>query len=88
MKRQVHLFYLISLVLVCSCSRKSNTEFYLPAEWEQQAGVIVSGDDDAAVFELIDKLSRGNKVYCIVADSAKDRFAKKFEDAGIALHVY
>ena len=83
MKKQVHLFYLISLVLVCSCNRKSKTEFYLPAEWEQQAGVIVSGDAAAAVFELIDKLSKGTKVYCIVADSAKDRFAKKFEDAGI-----
>ena len=85
MKRQNHLFYFISLILLFSCSQKSKTDFYLPAEWEPQAGVIVGGSDDAATFEMITQLSKEMKVYCIIVDSAKETYKKKFIDAGIIL---
>ena len=85
MKRQIHLIYFISLILLFSCNQKSKTDFYLPAEWEPQAGVIVGGSDDAATFEMITQLSKEMKVYCIVVDSAKETNKKKFTDAGIIL---
>ncbi len=85
MKRQNHSFYLIGLFLLFSCNQKSKTDFYLPAEWEPQTGIIVGGSDDAATFEMITQLSNEMKVYCIVVDSAMETYKKKFTDAGIIL---
>lgn len=79
------LLCIIILAIFCSCNQVSKTEFYLPAEWEPQTGVIVGGLDDEASFEMITQLSKEMKVYCIVVDSAKETYIKKFLDAGIIL---
>ena len=54
MKKLNQLFYFIILALFYSCNSKNKTEFYLPAEWEPQSGVIVGGLDDDASFEIPD----------------------------------
>jgi len=72
----------IIIAAICSCNHKNNTEFYLPAEWENQTGVIISGLDDAAAFEMVTQLSKESKVYTLVADSLKPVFIKKLSNAG------
>ena len=60
-------FYIISfsiLLFLTSCNQESENEFYLPAEWEPQTGVIVGGLDDYAAFEMIVQLSKELNVYC------------------------
>ena len=74
--------YFTIITTICSCNQKSKTEFYLPAEWENQTGVIIGGLDDAASFEMATQLSKETKVYTIVADSLKATFTKKLSDAG------
>ncbi|MEP6677386.1 MAG: agmatine deiminase family protein, partial [Ferruginibacter sp.] len=76
------LAYLTIVVTIFSCRQKSKTEFYLPAEWEYQKGVIVGGLDDGAAFEMATQLSKETKVYTIVVDSLKSTFIKKLSDAG------
>jgi agmatine deiminase len=76
------LFCFTIVAAFCSCNRQSNTEFYLPAEWENQAGVIINGLDDSAAFEMTTQLSKESRVYTLVADSLKPGFIKKLKDAG------
>ena len=85
MKKHYHLFYFILFVLLNSCNQKNKTEFYLPAEWEPQTGIIVGATDDAATFEMITQLSKEMKVYSIVEDTVLKRYKQKCIDAGINL---
>ncbi len=85
MKKQNHLLYLIGFSLLFSCNQKSKTEFYLPAEWAPQTGIIVGGSDDAAAFEMITQLSKEMKVYCIIVDSVQETYKKKLSAAGVIL---
>lgn len=85
MKMQNHLFYFIILAFLYSCNQKNKTEFYLPAEWEPQSGVIVGGLDDAASFEMVSQLAREMKVFCLVVDSSMETYRKKLSAAGINL---
>ncbi|MEP7322550.1 MAG: agmatine deiminase family protein [Saprospiraceae bacterium] len=70
------------LINIYSCIQVNKMEFYLPAEWEYQSGVIVGGLDDAATFELATQLSKETKVYTLVADSLKTSFIMKLSEAG------
>ncbi|CAN5456481.1 agmatine deiminase family protein [soil metagenome] len=70
------------LTAFCSCKHESKTEFYLPAEWENQSGVIVGGLDDTTCFEMATQLSREMKVYCLVVDTMKETYRRKLADAG------
>ncbi len=79
------LLSLITLTILCSCNNENKNEYYLPAEWEQQTGVILNGFDDAATFEMASQLSKEMKIYCIVVDSAKESIIKKLKEAGIDL---
>ena len=72
MKKLNYLIYFILLALLYSCSQKNKTEFYLPAEWETQMGVIVNGLDDTATFEMVSQLARETKVFCLISDSTKE----------------
>ena len=72
MKKHNILFYFILLILFNSCNQKDKTEFYLPAEWEPQSGVIVGGLDDAASFEMVSQLAKELKVYCLVVIHEKN----------------
>lgn len=63
-------------------NQESESEFYLPAEWENQSGVILSGLDDAATFEMATQLSKETKVYTLAADSLIAGLIKKLKDAG------
>jgi agmatine deiminase len=85
MKKLNHLFYFIILVLLYSCNQKNKTEFYLPAEWEPQMGVIVNGLDDTATFEMAGQLAKEMKVFCLVSDSAKEIYKKKLSAVGVNL---
>ncbi len=85
MKLRILLLSSIIMAILCSCSQKNKTEFYLPAEWEQQTGVIIGELDDAATFEMATQLSKEMKIYCFVVDSAKKTTIKKLKDAGIIL---
>lgn len=85
MKKLNWLFYFSVLALFYSCNQKNKTEFYLPAEWEPQAGVIVGGLDDNAAFELATQLSKETQVYCPVVDSLEEMYRKKLSDAGANL---
>lgn len=85
MKRLKYLFYLIIPALLYSCSQKSKTEFYLPAEWEPQMGVIVNGLDDTATFEMVSQLAREAKVFCLISDSTKEYYQKKLAAVGVNL---
>lgn len=83
MKRLNYLCYFIIAALLYSCSQKNKTEFYLPAEWEPQMGVIVNGLDDSATFEMVSQLAKETKVFCLVTDSAKEFYQKKLVAAGV-----
>jgi agmatine deiminase len=85
MKTTQSIAYFVILAILCSCNKKNKTEFYLPAEWEEQSGVIVGGLDDAAAFEMITHLSKETQVYCTVVDSMKETFRKKLTNAGANL---
>jgi len=71
--------------ILLSCNQEGRNEFYLPAEWETQSGVIVGGLDDDASFEMVVQLSKETQVYCTVVDSLKDTYRKKLTDAGANL---
>ncbi len=79
------LFYFIILALLVSCNQKNKTEFYLPAEWEPQSGVIVGGLDDQATFEMVSQLAREIKVFCHVSDSMLETYKKKLSADGVNL---
>jgi len=85
MKRLNYLFYLIIPTLLYSCGPKNKTEFYLPAEWEPQIGVIVNGLDDTASFEMVSQLAREMKVFCLISDSTKEFYQKKLAAVGVNL---
>lgn len=76
--------FLVFTVLTAfySCKNEKNAEFYLPAEWENQIGVIVGGLDDVATFEMATELSKESKVYTIAPDSMKAGYIKKFSEVG------
>lgn len=82
MKLTCQLLSIILLLIFCSCNRENKNEFYLPAEWETQSGVIVGGLEDKAVFELATRLSKETQVYSTVIDSLKEIYRKKLSDAG------
>ncbi|MBK7121688.1 MAG: agmatine deiminase family protein [Chitinophagaceae bacterium] len=83
MKKLNYLFYLMLPVLLYSCNRKNKSEFYLPAEWEPQMGVIVNGLDDSATFEMVSQLAKEMKIFCLVPDSAQETYKKKLSAAGV-----
>src|SRR5436190_12144812 len=83
MKKLCKLFYLI--ILLYSCHQKNSTEFYLPAEWEPQSGIIVGSLDDTATFEMTSQLAKEMKVFCLMADSSKTLYSKKLLMLGINL---
>ena len=85
MKKLNYLFYFILLILFYSCVPKNKTEFYLPAEWEPQSGVIVGGLDDTASFEMVSQLAREMKVFCLVSDSTMGIYKKKLSAVGVNL---
>ncbi|MBK9485157.1 MAG: agmatine deiminase family protein [Chitinophagaceae bacterium] len=85
MKKLNYLIYFILLALLYSCSQKNKTEFYLPAEWETQMGVIVNGLDDTATFEMVSQLARETKVFCLISDSTKEMYQKKLASVGVNL---
>ena len=85
MNKLLPAFYLVLLILLYSCKEENKTVFYLPAEWEPQSGVIVGGLDDTATFEMVTRLSKEEKVYCIVVDSTKEMYTKKLSDAAANL---
>ncbi len=85
MKKLNYLIYFILLALLYSCSQKNKTEFYLPAEWETQMGVIVNGLDDTATFEMVSQLARETKVFCLISDSTKEMYQKKLVSVGVNL---
>jgi agmatine deiminase len=76
--------YLIffALLIKSSCTQENKSEYYLPAEWETQSGVMVGGLDDRAAFELIVQLSKETQVYCRVVDSLEKTYSKKLIEAG------
>jgi len=81
-------FYFISfsiLLFLSSCNQESENEFYLPAEWEPQTGVIVGGLDDYAAFEMIVQLSKETQVYSIFLDSLEEFYRNKLVNAGANL---
>ncbi len=78
-------FALFIIAILNSCNQKTNTDFYLPAEWETQSGVIVNGFDDAATIEMVTRLSKETKVYCIAVDTLVEVYKKKCSDAGATL---
>jgi agmatine deiminase len=65
------------LLIISSCKQVNKSEYYLPAEWETQSGVMVGGLDDRAAFELIVHLSKETQVYCRVVDSLEQTYSKK-----------
>ena len=74
--------------MLFSCNRKNEDGFYLPAEWEKQAGIIVGGLDDKATFEMATQLSKGTQVYSLIVDSMQEFFRRSLADAGADLdHV-
>ncbi len=85
MKQFNFFISILSLSILFSCNQKNKNEFYLPAEWETQQGVIVDGLDDNAAFEMIVHLSKETQVYSVVSDSLKDYYRKKLTDAGANL---
>ncbi|MBS1536261.1 MAG: agmatine deiminase family protein [Bacteroidetes bacterium] len=85
MKLLNQILSLITLIILSSCNQKNKTEFYLPAEWEHQIGVIINNFDDSATFEMATQLSKEMKIYCFAVDSAKETIIKKLKDAGIPL---
>ena len=81
-------FYFISfsiLLFLSSCNQESENEFYLPAEWEPQTGVIVGGLHDYAAFEMIVQLSKETQVYSIFLDSLEEFYRNKLVNAGANL---
>jgi agmatine deiminase len=76
--------YLIifALLIISSCKQENKSEYYLPAEWETQSGVMVGGLDDRAAFELTVQLSKETQVYCRVVDSLEKIYSKKLIEAG------
>ncbi|MBK8610016.1 MAG: agmatine deiminase family protein [Chitinophagaceae bacterium] len=85
MKKLNYLFCFVLLALLYSCNRKDKTEFYLPAEWEPQMGVIVNGLDDTATFEMVSQLAKETKVFCLVSDSSKEFYQNKLSAVGVNL---
>ncbi|MEO6456357.1 MAG: agmatine deiminase family protein [Ginsengibacter sp.] len=85
MKIYNQLLALLFITLLNACNQKSKTEFYLPAEWENQTGVIVNGLDDDATMEMATQLSKETKVYCIAVDTLVEVYKKKCSDAGATL---
>lgn len=85
MKPLNHYLFLLTLAILFSCNQEIKNEFYLPAEWESQTGVIVGGLDDNASFEMIVQLSKETQVYCTVIDSLKDTYRNKLTNAGANL---
>ena len=85
MKNFNQLFLVLGLTIVYSCTNESKREFYLPAEWETQSGVIC-GIDDSASFEMAVFLSKEMKVYCFIHDSTENSLKTKFTNAGASLH--
>jgi len=75
---------LLGLLILHSCHRESKQDFYLPAEWEAQSGVIC-GIEDSASFEMAVHLSKEMKVYCFIVDSTENSFKKKFANAAASL---
>jgi agmatine deiminase len=71
-----------ALLIISSCKQENKSEYYLPAEWETQSGVLVGGLDDRAAFELIVQLSKETQVYCRVVDSLEKTYSKKLIEAG------
>jgi len=71
-----------ALLIISSCKQENKNEYYLPAEWETQSGVMVGGLDDRAAFELIVQLSKETQVYCRVVDSLEKTYLKKLIEAG------
>jgi agmatine deiminase len=84
-KRQAQLPLILLLVFSYSCKQKSKSEFYLPAEWENQTGVIVGSADDHASLEMIKQLSKETKVYCIITSFSEDSLKDGFERLGVVL---
>ena len=82
MKQLNQYLILFALVIISSCKQENKKEFYLPAEWETQSGVIVGGLDDRAAFELTVQLSKETQVYCRVVDSLQETYSKKLIEAG------
>ena len=85
MKGLNYLFLLIIPALLNSCSQENKSEFYLPAEWEPQMGVIVNGLDDTATFEMVSQLARETKVFCLISDSTKEFYQSKLASVGVNL---
>ncbi|MBL0061982.1 MAG: agmatine deiminase family protein [bacterium] len=78
------LLSVFGLTILCFCNPTNGAEFYLPAEWEPQSGVI-SGFGDVATNEMVTRLSKEMKVYCIAVDSSKESYMKDFSEAGATL---
>jgi len=85
MKKLNYLFYIILLLFFYACTPKNKTEFYLPAEWEPQSGVIVGGLDDNASFEMVNQLAREMKVFCLASDSTVATYKTKLSAVGVNL---
>ncbi len=84
MRSSNQLSLLLGLLILYSCQKESKDEFYLPAEWEAQSGVIC-GIDDSASFEMAVHLSKEMKVYCFILDSTENSFKVKFKNVGASL---
>jgi agmatine deiminase len=79
--------YLLSLFIIVfsSCADKEKSEFYLPAEWEPQSGVIVGSLDDQATFEMTSQLAKETKVFCLMSDSNITLYSAKLKALGVNL---
>lgn len=85
MKLTNPLLTVFTLAVLFSCNHENKTEFYLPAEWERQTGVLINGFDDTATFEMAAQLSKEMKIFCFVVDSAKETIINKLKESGIVL---
>lgn len=85
MKKLNYLLFFIIASFLYSCSQKNNKEFYLPAEWEPQMGVIVNGLDDTTTFEMVSQLAKETKVFCLISDSTKEFYKSKLAAVGVNL---
>lgn len=84
MKGYHQLSLLLGLLILHSCNKESKHDYYLPAEWEAQSGVIC-GIEDSASFEMAVHLSKEMKVYCFILDSTENSYRTKFTNAGATL---
>ncbi|MEP7264428.1 MAG: agmatine deiminase family protein [Bacteroidota bacterium] len=85
--KKIHnvLFCFIIIASLNSCKHDNKKEFYLPAEWENQTGIIIGGLDDTTCFEMATQISREMKVYCFVVDTMKETYKRKLADAGATI---